>query len=329
MSQTNLHDLLDGVFVPMFTPFTADGKSIDEAQLRANVGYLLDQGIRLPNPAGTTGEFWTLRPDEHRRLVQVVTQEARTVSPDALVIAGASAANTQAALEFGRFAVQCGCRIVLLTPPFYLPCSEEDVLAHYRAVSEQLDAAIMLYEIVPATGVRLRGDLLARICDSCPNVVALKTGAAADAPREFERLVRRFGQRLRVFSGTGLYYAPFTYMTGVAGITDTLGNAFPQFGLTIHRLARRRQWEELNNLYQDAFEVLEIELLYGKAGLKEIGHVMGVVNGVTRFPLTTSLSDADRADIRRRLERWQPPIGLQDTVQRTTVGFGGDARVAT
>ncbi len=304
MPETDLKTGLEGVFVPMFTPFTENGRELDEDMLRAHVRYLVSRGIRLLNPAGTTGEFWTLRPEERRRLLRAVTDEARRADPNVIVIAGTSTAAVTQTVELTRFAADCGARLAQVTLPFYLPVCEEDAVAYYRTVSEEGGIGVMAYEIPAATGVRLRGPLLERICEEAPGVVSLKTAALADAPREFERIVRRFGNRLRIFAATGAYYSPFAYMTGIAGITDTLANAAPEFGLTLHRLARAERWSEMNRLYQDAFAVLEIELLYGRGGLKEIGRLCGVCNGVTRFPMIDALREADRQDIRRRLLEW-------------------------
>ncbi len=315
MNRRDLAERLEGIFVPMFTPFTADGSAINEACLGANVDYLVSQGIRLLNPAGTTGEFWTLAPKEHHRVLRLVTQGAHALHPETIVIAGVSSPNPQQTIQLARFAVECGADVLQITPPFYLPCSDDDLVAYYRTISEAVDAPILLYEIPVATGVTLRGNVLERICEECPNAVALKTAAAATAPREFERLIRDFGERLRIFSGTGAYYSTFTYMSGVHGITDTLSNVAPQFGLTLHRLARAKRWAEMNEVYQGAFDVLEIEFLHGKAGLKEIANVCGFEVGPCRHPLARSLSPAAREDIHRRLSNWS---FTQDLVERVS-----------
>jgi dihydrodipicolinate synthase/N-acetylneuraminate lyase len=93
-------------------------------------------------------------------------------------------------------------------------------------------------------------------------------------------------------------------MTGVAGITDTLANSVPEFGLSLHELARAGRWGEMNDLYQGAFEVLEIEQIYGRAGLKAIANLCGRNVGPTRHPMTDTLTLADREDIERRLWGW-------------------------
>jgi 4-hydroxy-tetrahydrodipicolinate synthase len=295
---------LDGVFVPMFTPFTPDAEAVNEEQLRTNVRFLINSGVRILNPAGTTGEFWTLDEREHQSVLRIVLEEAARLCPEALVVAGTTGRNVNESIKLARFAVDHGARIVLIAPSYYLPLGNDDLVAYYKAIAENIDAAIMMYDIPVATGVRMGCDVVARICEQCPQIVALKTALPADTPREFERLVKRFEGRLHVLSGMGAYFSPFVYMTGVAGITDTMGNAVPEFGLTLHKLARAKRWEDMNNLYQDAFDALEIEQIYGKAGLKEIGNCCGHGVGPTRYPIANILTPADREDIFRRLSRW-------------------------
>jgi 4-hydroxy-tetrahydrodipicolinate synthase len=295
---------LDNIFVPMFTPFAAGDGTINEPQLRANTQFLVEQGIRILNPAGTTGEFWTLTPAEHRTVVRTVIDEAKSIDPSIVVVAGISTPNLAMTLDIAKFASSCGADLLQLTPTYYLPMPVDDVVMYYKTISEAIDTPLMIYEIPPATGVEFDCALLERICELCPNVVALKTASPVSAPWEFERIMRRFSGRLSVFAATGAYYAPFTYMTGVRGVTDTLANAIPEFGLSLHRLARASQWEEMNRIYHDAFDVLEIEILYGRAGLKEIGSICGLNLGSPRYPMSNSLTGNDRSDIRRRVESW-------------------------
>jgi len=300
----DLAERLEGVFVPMFTPFTRDAGEVDEYQLRSNVRYLVSRGIRMLNPAGTTGEFWTLSGDEHHRLIRIVCEEVRKLDSEADVIPGITTQNLRYTLEVARMARECGVKIAQLALPYYLPLSDNDVVEYYRRVGRESGLAIMLYEIPPANGVRISRDLLDRICEACPEVIALKSALPATAPREFERTVNRFGERLKIFSATGAYYSPFTYMTGIAGITDTLANVAPEFGLALHRLARARRWDEMITVYHDAFDVLEIEFIYGRAGLKTIGNLCGLSVGPTRYPMASPLSISDLEDIYRRLAQW-------------------------
>ena len=304
MRQSGLNERLDHVFVPMFTPFAGPRGGVNEAQLRANVRYLVRQGIRILNPAGTTGEFWTLTPGEHQQVLACVVEEAKALDPGVVVAAGISTPNLSMTLDLARFASECGADLLQLMPTYCLPMAPGDVVSYYEVVSNEIDVPVMIYEMPTASGVAFNCELLERICETCPNVVALKTAAPLNAPWEFERIARRFNGRLCIFAATGAYFSPFAYMTGVCGMTDTMANAVPEFGLTLHRLARARDWEQMNRIYHDAFDVLEIEMIYGRAGLREIGNVCGLGLGAPRHPMTSVLSGDDRRDIQRRLENW-------------------------
>src|SRR4051812_104186 len=93
MAHADLQQRLDGIFVPLFTPFCEVDGSVNAAQLRTNVQFLADRGIRILNPAGTTGEFWTLTTDEHRLVLECVTEEAKAIDPSIVVVAGVSTPN--------------------------------------------------------------------------------------------------------------------------------------------------------------------------------------------------------------------------------------------
>jgi 4-hydroxy-tetrahydrodipicolinate synthase len=304
VTKKDMTSRLDNIFVPMFTPFDPSSDGIDETQLRKNVRYLIERGIRILNPAGTTGEFWTLTPLEHRRVLRTVILQAKEMDPNVVVAAGVSTPNLAMTLNIARFAARCGADLLQITPTYYLPMLREDVVAYYRAISNAIDIPVMIYEIPAATGVQFDCDLLGQICDTCPNVVALKTASPLMAPWEFQRIMHRFKDRLHIFAATGAYFSPFTYMSGIHGITDTLANAVPKFGLTLHRLARSHSWQEMNRIYQDAFDVLEIEMIHGRAGLREIGIQCGLNLGPARYPKAPLLSKEVRKDIRRRLEAW-------------------------
>src|SRR5262249_32126558 len=72
-----------GSLVAMVTPFH-DGK-VDEGKLRDLVEFHVAHGTDGLVPCGTTGESPTLTHDEHKRVVEIVIQQARGRIP---VVAG-------------------------------------------------------------------------------------------------------------------------------------------------------------------------------------------------------------------------------------------------
>ena len=57
-----------GTFTVLITPFTADGKKVDEAALRRLVDFQIAEGIHGLIPLGSTGEFLSTTPDERRQV---------------------------------------------------------------------------------------------------------------------------------------------------------------------------------------------------------------------------------------------------------------------
>ena len=46
-----------GTYTVLITPFTADGKKVDEAALKRLVDFQIEEGIHGLIPLGSTGEF--------------------------------------------------------------------------------------------------------------------------------------------------------------------------------------------------------------------------------------------------------------------------------
>ena len=76
---------LTGILAAVPTPFTADGSAVDEVALGALVDRLVDAGVHGLVPCGTTGEFTSLSPQEHRRVIEVYVSAAAGRVP---VVAG-------------------------------------------------------------------------------------------------------------------------------------------------------------------------------------------------------------------------------------------------
>ena len=84
-----------GTIVPMPTPFNSD-LSVDLEGVRTYTRFLIDRGIKVISPLGSTGEFFTLSAEEHRAVMKTVVEAA---AGEAVVIAGAGHSGTAMAGE--------------------------------------------------------------------------------------------------------------------------------------------------------------------------------------------------------------------------------------
>jgi 4-hydroxy-tetrahydrodipicolinate synthase len=120
---------LHGVIPAIPTPFTADGRAVDENALRRITRHVVDAGVHAIMTTGGTGEFVHLSRDERRRVTKIVADEAAGATP---VIAGTAACSTWEALVLTEDAASAGAAAAILTPPFYFRIPDDMLHAHFE-----------------------------------------------------------------------------------------------------------------------------------------------------------------------------------------------------
>ena len=163
---------LHGIIPPTTTPFTADGE-IDFAAARAQVRWMIGQGVHGIATGGSTGEGHTLDPDEFRRLIAATTEEAAGQVP---VIAGIITDSTRDAIRRGKAVADLGVAALQVTPVHYLFRPDDAaMLGHFRAISEATGLPVIIYNVVPWS--YLSPALLTRIMADVPGVIGVKQSA--------------------------------------------------------------------------------------------------------------------------------------------------------
>lgn len=211
-------DAFCGTYTVMITPFTPDGRHIEEAVLREFVDWQIDQGIAGLIPLGSTGEVLSLSDAERHRVAEVVIQQAAGRVP---VLVGVAAENPLEVLRRGLDAQELGADGLLVIPPFYSTPTEEEIYQHYRCIGEGLSIPIMLYNNPAITNIDMSPALIARLAD-IPNVAYVKE-STLDVTRVRD-IVRLAGDRLGVFGGV-LGFESF--LNGARGWTAVGANLLP------------------------------------------------------------------------------------------------------
>ena len=71
----------EGIYPALVTPFTDDGKQVDEERLRNLINFCIEMGVNGLVPCGTTGEFVNLTVEERKRVIKIVVDEANGKVP--------------------------------------------------------------------------------------------------------------------------------------------------------------------------------------------------------------------------------------------------------
>jgi 4-hydroxy-tetrahydrodipicolinate synthase len=161
--------MLRGCGTALVTPFSRRG-TVDEAALRRLVDWQIDEGIHFLVPCGSTGEAATLSLAEHRRVVEIVVEQARGRVP---ICAGAGSNDTQRAIALSKEMQAAGATHLLHVSPMYNKPPQRGLVAHFRAVAEAVDLPIVVYNVPGRTGGNIEARTTVELAQ-IRNIVAVK-----------------------------------------------------------------------------------------------------------------------------------------------------------
>lgn len=171
---------LAGLWTPSATPFHADG-SINTGRLIEHCKSLLADGSTGLAILGTTSEANSLTVAERRLIIDSCADAG--IAPERLM-PGTGATALEDAVALTRHAGELGCAGVLLLPPFYYKkVSDEGLFAFVAQLIERVGAKvprILLYHIPPIAVVGWSIDLVGRLVEAFPGIVAGMKDSAGD-----------------------------------------------------------------------------------------------------------------------------------------------------
>ena len=95
-------------------------------------------------PPRTTGEFPCFTAGERAEIVQTCVAAAGGRVP---VVANVGDCSTKLAVDHARHAAAAGTDALALTPPYYYPNSQGELMDHFRAVRTAVDLPLLVYNI--------------------------------------------------------------------------------------------------------------------------------------------------------------------------------------
>lgn len=211
--EANDHNL-DGLWVPIITPFRHDGSLDNDSLLRLS-NHLLEQGATGLVALGTTGEPSTLTVNE--RLQVVTTCAAASRHADRPLIVGIGTNSTQTTLdELDRVLDVASPAAVLVVVPYYNLPSPQAVIEHFGIIADASPVPIHLYNIPYRTGRGLDASALLQASQH-PNICGLKQAVGALDVDTLSFLGQK-PDTFRVFSGDDAFTAPTILMGGAGAI---------------------------------------------------------------------------------------------------------------
>jgi len=299
-----------GVIPALVTPFKADG-AIDEPAFRANVERMLAAGCHGVLVGGCTAEFWALSVEERKHLVSIAVD---AVKRRGIVLAGTGAITTGEAIELTRHAERAGADGALILPPYFVQPSADDIVAHYRAISDATNIPICLYNIPSVAANALLPPLVERLAD-VPNVVAIKESSGDW--HNFYRTLIAVEDRLRVFCGPSSVFGVAATALGAVGHIDCFPNFWTESMLEMWRAAEAGEMERARPLQAKGRALTDLCIANGRnlyCSTKAAMNALGLPGGYPRLPLRP-LDAAQDAELRRGLARLGFPVEIAAAAQ--------------
>ena len=245
MTPEQLRANLKGVVAIVVTPFTEDLELHEEAAA-ANLRFMIDSGIKTGHGAvvvaGSIGECYAMNDDERKRLMEVTVEAA---AGDVPILIGCNHSSTRSAVALARHAEKCGADGLMLLPPVYGIPPEHKVYEWYRAVAAETGLGIMVYNNPLMVPVDISVDLLMRMADTIPNIVAVKE--CSENICRLDDGYHRLRPRLVMINGNCEEDEPCATLRGAAGFTTCHANYAPALCLDLYRACRSgdrdRAWD--------------------------------------------------------------------------------------
>jgi 4-hydroxy-tetrahydrodipicolinate synthase len=216
---------LAGVYVPLVSPFAADGQ-LDGQALEKLAHEVLDAGAAGLVALGTTGEPATLTAGERRVVVDTCARVCRQRS--ATLIVGAGSNDTRASVQaIQELSAWPEVAAALSVVPYYTRPSEAGIVAHFTEMAAHSPVPLVVYNIPYRTGRVVGSEAMLRLAQ-VPGIVGVKH-AVGGIDEDTVRLMAGRPEDFSVLVGDDVYLSPLLALGAAGGILASAHVCTDQF----------------------------------------------------------------------------------------------------
>ncbi|MBX3423046.1 MAG: 4-hydroxy-tetrahydrodipicolinate synthase [Pirellulaceae bacterium] len=283
-----------GLSVAIITPLKDN--VLDVARLREQVEFQIQAGTTCLVPVGTTGESPTLSHEEHERVISEVVQIA---AGRVKVMAGTGSNSTAEALRLTRWAAKEGADASLQVAPYYNKPTQEGFYQHFKAIAEDVDLPICVYNIPGRTGKNIEPETIARLAQLANITMVKEATGSLDQCSQILNTTN-----LTVLSGDDSLTLPMMSV-GAEGAISVVGNIVPEDVIAMigaalaNDLAEARRWH--HKLFPLCRDMLGLST--NPIPVKSAMRLLGRDTGQLRLPMT-QLNQAEEGRLRTTLSEY-------------------------
>ena len=290
---------IEGILPAIITPMD-DNENLYLQELEVQIERQLQAGVHGIFCLGTNGEFYSLNFQEK---LQVITKTCDVVNKRTSVIAGVGCITTRETVQLAQEAEKIGVDAVSVITPYFIKCSQQDLLKHYADVAKAVNIPVFLYTIPARTTNDLDPETVETLAN-IDNIVAIK-----DSSGNFEKVkkyieISKNNKKFSVFLGTDSLILD-GLMNGAVGALSGLANVTPKLICNIYTSYKKNDVEAAKRYQEQTIELRRILQLGNPNSMtKRAVRLLGYPVGPCREPANIADAEIDE-QIRQIL------IGLQ------------------
>ena len=283
-----------GILTATATPFKAN-LDVDFDKYAEHVQWLAANGTHGVVPNGSLGEYQVLTAEERGKMLETALAAAPTGFH---VVAGVGAYGANESRRWAEHAAERGAGAVMLLPPNAYRANDDEVVAHYKEVAK-VGIPIVAYNNPFDTRVDLNPDLVGRIANEVPEVVAIKE-FSGDVKRIWQ--IHQRAPRIEVLVGADDVLLELS-TAGIVGWIAGFPNAMPAESLELYNLVTSGEYASAAPMYAAVHDLFNWDSR--KEFIQAIKLAMDIVGrygGATRLPRLPLPASDDaklRADVAR------------------------------
>ena len=287
--------MFKGSNVALITPFKNNELDVD-TYIKL-IHFHIENGTHGLVPAGTTGESPTLSHDEHQKVIELCIKESNGKIP---VIPGTGSNSTKEAISLTKHAEKVGADGALIVTPYYNKPTQEGLYQHYKAINDNCDIPIIIYNIPSRSVVDMTVDTMARLFE-LRNIVGVK-----DATGNLDRASlqkKKMGNEFIQLTGEDGNVLEFNKRGGVGCISVT-ANIAPKLCSDFQNFSRSKngneikEAERINDLLQPVHKALFIES--NPSPVKYAAKLLNLCSDEVRLPLV-QVTDLTKEAVKKAL----------------------------
>ena len=284
-----------GSYCALITPFKDD--AIDKESLKRIVKWHISQGTKGVIPCGTTGESPTLNHNEHKEVVEIVTEAA---DKKIQVMAGTGSNSTKEAIALTNHAREAGADSALVVVPYYNKPSQQGLIEHYLRIADAVPLPIFIYNIPGRSVIDMENETIEKLAEH-ENIIGIK-----DASNDLSRptYLNKYIKHKKFFQLSGEDATQMAFLAqGGDGVISVAANIVPKQISDMHNYWFSNKVSEAMVIDQSLAELYKALFIESNpCPVKYAAYKLGMCNYELRLPLT-KITEINEEKMKKILEK--------------------------